>query len=94
MATLTIVKGSNMESRTVENIDLNNTNGRDLVEEAVTCGFLENDPNSNWFLVSNKTHQAISMEDMGKNLAELGFSDGDTIRLVSKGVAAVLIAVS
>ena len=88
MATLTINKGTNGEPRKVEDIDLATTTVRDLIDEAINCGFLETSPNTNWFAVSNKTHEAIREEDFGKTLDELGFKDNDTIRFVSKGEAA------
>ena len=88
MSSLTITKGTNCQPRTVEDIDLNTTTVRDLIDEAINCGFLETSPNTNWFAVSNKTHEAIREEDFGKTLEELGFKDKETIRFVSKGEAA------
>ncbi len=83
-----MIKSSSMEQRDVNNIDPTNTKGHDLVEEGINCGFLEATPGMTWYVVSNQTHVAVSDADMNKTLKELGFKDGDTIRLVAKGEAA------
>jgi len=86
MATLTIYKSTNDELRKVEDIDLTTTTVHDLIDEAIANDFLEVSPNTNWFAVSNKTHDIIREEYFGKTLEELGFKDNETIRFVTKGV--------
>lgn len=86
MSKITISKGSTMESCTVEDIDLDKATARELTEEAVNCGFLGYDFGTDWFLVSNKTNQPIFYGDVDKSLSELGFTEGDNIRFICRGM--------
>ena len=84
MATIIVRESVTGSTTTLEEVDLNMTND-ELIQGLIEGGVLKPLKGGPQYLIVGKDN-SVSQES--KSLAQLGFSDGDTIRIVTKDVGA------
>lgn len=90
MATLKLKNETNGVQKEIPEIDLKTVTARDLIQEASNGEhqFLEAKDGMRWYIISSKTKESIPDDKMDTSLEDLGFSDGDTVGFIAKGLAA------